>query len=96
LLKVKIKEATSQIRMHAYDLNMTAYPIISMVGSSGGPMEFDGFVKSNDDKHFLDLIYKSNLKVGEYKLTLTFVGRLNDDLEGFYRSSYTTANGKQK
>jgi puromycin-sensitive aminopeptidase len=46
-------------------------------------------------KEQLTLNFPATLKPGTYKVSIKFTGILNDKLRGFYRSSYTSADGKK-
>ncbi len=35
------------------------------------------------------------LQVGDYELSMTFIGDINDHMAGFYRNKYTTPDGKE-
>lgn len=49
------------------------------------------------DRQFYVAHLKMNLEKGkQYKIAMNFIGYLNDNLDGFYRSSYTDDQGKKR
>jgi aminopeptidase N len=50
----------------------------------------------NNKLNTLKFIFDSKLPVGRGQLILKFRGILNNDMAGFYRSSYTDASGNKK
>ncbi|KAF4513914.1 UNVERIFIED_CONTAM: hypothetical protein B566_EDAN017737, partial [Ephemera danica] len=97
-IRINVKTATKLIRMHANDLTIIDPPTLTRApGDPGDPVpDYENNVLSADDKHFLDINYKNNIPVGNYDLVINFKGKVNDELEGFYRSTYVDKTGLQK
>ncbi|XP_077524917.1 aminopeptidase N-like isoform X2 [Amblyomma americanum] len=90
---VKCATATSSVTLHVKDLNVSD---VSVSEAAGSRMEHD---KYDEDKslQFLVISLKRPLAAGSnYTIRMNFVGSLNDDLAGFYRSSYVDASGRKR
>lgn len=89
-LEIK-KNNTKTITFHANELNITKVKLIY----SGKPIEIIS-QEINKQKDFITLNLKEELNstFKNIKLFLSFTGVLNDNLRGFYRSSYQ--DGKEK
>lgn len=86
-----VKRPTGQIVLNQHDLRISKAVI-----SAAGKAAQTGSVVA-DDKHERVLInFASRLAPGSYKLKLTYSGILNDQLAGFYRSSFKDASGKTR
>ncbi|KAF4529531.1 hypothetical protein B566_EDAN017882 [Ephemera danica] len=79
--------ATDVIRIHAgFDMNVNKISVT---------VRKDGLI--DDLRDFLTINLLSTLEVNtNYTVEMSFWGHLNDDAEGFYRSSYTDSNGVQQ
>jgi hypothetical protein len=85
------KEATNLIRMHANDMTIDEGSIMLTNKDTGEEVPVSGTVMAEpgDDRHFFDINLPSELTAGSnYTVSINFVGKLNDDMEGFYRSNY--------
>jgi aminopeptidase 2 len=68
---------------------------VTVTGSDGA----DIFVSHNytEDTDIFTITLSTELKIGEnYTIHIDYTGILHDDMAGFYRSSYITADGEQR
>ena len=78
---IKIDEGFTSIREYSNDKSNNKITVIKITEQ-----------KNDSDRQF-HVIKTSKLKKGkQYIVHLKFIGYLNDDLHGFYRSSYTVGN----
>lgn len=90
---VKVLESTNNVTLHAMDLVISQTEILSL--NDTGPNKTVQIVEYSKDaeKQFHIVHLKHNLTMGHlYQIDMRFVGKLNDDLHGFYRSSYKVNN----
>lgn len=95
---VNVQEATRNVILHAdeLDINHASVEVLKFIEDGyRTTMEIERI--SNDSKrNFFVINLKSDLQVGQmYEIRMSFVGILNDQLEGFYRSSYVVNNTKR-
>jgi len=90
---IEIRRATQDISLHALDLmiNETATSLISSDTVTYTPSAHN----YDNETEILTLHFEDELPLGIYSLNIQFVGILNDDLHGFFRSSYINENGDQ-
>ena len=102
-IDVDVTEPTSQVKLHAKDLNITAATISRSNGTAftatvtdenGKPL--DGSVELDKDACNAVLSVNGTIGKGKWQIHLSFRGVLNDKLKGFYRSSYTDDAGVEK
>ncbi|KAH8024437.1 hypothetical protein HPB51_022946 [Rhipicephalus microplus] len=87
---------TWNVTLHIKDLNVSDVSVSESNAAGGSRVEHDSY---DEDKHlqFLIIKLKRPLAVGaNYTVRMNFVGLLNDDLAGFYRSSYVDASGHKR
>ncbi|KAL1431494.1 hypothetical protein MTO96_014139 [Rhipicephalus appendiculatus] len=93
---VRCASETSNVTLHIKDLNVSDVSVSESNAAGGSRVEHDRY---DEDKHlqFLVIKLKRPLAVGtNYTIRMNFVGLLNDDLAGFYRSSYVDASGHKR
>uniref|UniRef100_A0A0C9R2S6 Aminopeptidase n=1 Tax=Fopius arisanus TaxID=64838 RepID=A0A0C9R2S6_9HYME len=96
-IMLSVKKATKQIVLHAKDLKITLAVLhvlngtthISNVATTALP------INTTNDWLVINLIEQLNI-TGTYQLELHYEGTLNEDLKGFYRSSYIDDYGKKR
>lgn len=93
-------EATSEIVMHAYDITIadkTAIQVMAEGSTEALAIKEIAFTENvKDGKQFFTITMEQPLEVAtQYEVAIVFKGKLNEDLEGFYKSSYTE-NGQEK
>lgn len=90
---VSCAQAASNVTLHIKDLNVSD---VSVTGAGGGAVEIDGH-SENKALQFLVIALKKPLAEStNYTIRMRFVGLLNDDLAGFYRSSYVDDSGQKR
>ncbi|XP_012288916.1 aminopeptidase N [Orussus abietinus] len=90
-IQIEVKKKTDIITLHQLDLEFDEDS--TKVLRDG---KEDAKVKKHSydpKRQFLNLELEKSLEPGEYTLELKYTGKLNDELNGFYRSSYVNENG---
>ena len=81
--------------MHAKDMTKIKASV-KLDGPSDPPELLSRIILPTDDKDFLDLMLTEVLPASTrtfYEVTIEYEGKLNDELDGFYRSSYVNYRG---
>lgn len=88
---IEIRRATRDLSMHVLDLmiNETATSLVSSNNVIYAPTAHN----YDNETEILTLHFDDELPLGIYSLNIQFVGILNDDLHGFFRTSYINENG---
>lgn len=99
-IKILITKTCKNITLHSWTLKIQRdFTQIKMLNDNGEIMDGDIEVTNQsfvDGKQFLVIETKQELERGnEYLLKLKFLGQITDNLQGFYKSSYTV-NGETK
>jgi len=87
VVDVKVVEATDIVVLNAIDLEIDAASVIDADGEQSATWSLD------DESQRLTLQLTSGLVEGAAAVRIAFRGVLNDMLRGFYRSTYTDADG---
>lgn len=90
---VSCAHAASNVTLHIKDLNVSN---VSVSGSDGGAVEIDGHSEDKALQFLVIALKKPLVQSSNYTIRMKFVGVLNDDLAGFYRSSYVDASGQKR
>lgn len=101
---IEAKENTNMIKMHAYDMSLIKDSIIVTKLAGKIPIPVSSVIMTHtpttpkDDKQFLIINLGTPFleKGARYTVDIKFKGKLNDDLDGFYRSTYTDKDGNKK
>jgi puromycin-sensitive aminopeptidase len=88
---VTLREATDEIQLNAVELSILS---VSVQEPAGPPIAGTASLDPATDRAHLR--FPVRLAPGEWRLTLAFTGILNDQLHGFYRSSYKDATGQSR
>ncbi|XP_059487597.1 aminopeptidase Ey-like [Neocloeon triangulifer] len=98
IIEVEVFEETNLIRLHAYDMDINESDVfVYDVIEPNVALPIVSVVRSSDDKHFLDITLGSLQLVGvKMNVVINYLGRLNLELDGFYRSSYVNYLGETK
>lgn len=87
-IALAVKETTQAILLNAVDLVIESATIS---GSKG--LTHAASIELEPDTQRAKLTVGESIQPGEYHLRLSFHGKLNDQLRGFYRSTYKDATG---
>ena len=91
VVTIEVTQATSDIIFNAAELEILS---ASIAGPSGH--RADGQVTLETDRERCAIRFPIALEPGTWLLTLPFTGTLNDKLRGFYRSTYSAADGTKR
>jgi puromycin-sensitive aminopeptidase len=86
-----VTQATTEIILNAAELEILSH---SITGSSGH--RFDGQVTLQPERERCSIHFPTSIEPGTWQLVLSFKGTLNDKLRGFYRSTYSAADGTKR
>jgi puromycin-sensitive aminopeptidase len=89
-IDLRIEEATNDVALNAVDLVFGAVEIRGAGGTSR-----TGHVELDAEHERATLRFDEELPEGDYVVSIAFAGTLNDQLVGFYRSTFTDAEGKE-
>ena len=87
VIDVAVVEATDTVVMNAIDLDIESASVIDADGEQAAEWSLD------EESQRLTLQLSSGLVEGAAAVRISFRGVLNDMLRGFYRSTYTDADG---
>lgn len=89
---IEIRRTTQVLHLHALDLTINETATL-LIGSDivHAPTEHN----YNNETEILTLYFDYELSLGIYNLNIQFVGILNDNLSGFFRTSYINEEGKK-
>lgn len=87
-IDVDVREAVSAITLNANELT-----IAKAVAEGADGTVLNGTVTLDHELQRATIDFAGRLGVGVWKLKLTFAGTLNDELKGFYRSTWTDKMG---
>lgn len=88
---VKVDEATSQLALHALDLQIKQADTSIETGAT--PVKIIGMNMSRQQE-MVAFTTDKPLAPGEYKLRTKFSGKLSDKLVGLYKANFVDRNGK--
>ena len=91
-ISVKVEEPTSSIQMNSAEIAVQSAALTLPDGSERRPES----ISFDEEKETLTLEFAEPVPAGTAEIAIEFTGELNDKLRGFYRSSYTDANGDQR
>lgn len=87
-----VESETTTIELNSADLT---FDKVEFVASNGTKL-MSSEVKLCQASEVATIVFPSALPLGAAKLSIQFVGCLNDELKGFYRSKYTHPNGETR
>jgi puromycin-sensitive aminopeptidase len=88
-IALTIAQATQTVVLNAVDLVIDS----AVVEGAGGERR-TGTIELDHVAQRGRLSFQQSIPPGEWRLSLSFQGRLNDQLQGFYRSTYKDQSGK--
>ena len=92
VVEIELVEPISEIVLNAAELRIFD---IEMVGGPDRRRVIASGVEYDVERERATLVFGTELKPGSWKLLTSFEGILNDDLRGFYRSTYKDENGDE-
>jgi len=90
VIDIEVVEPVTEIVLNAIELAITKASITAEVGEVVAAISLDA------ESERLSLGFEQPIETGTATISITFTGILNDDLHGFYRSTYSTADGESK
>jgi puromycin-sensitive aminopeptidase len=87
-ITLTIKQVTQTILLNAADLLVASVAIQRQNGQ-----RFEGSSELEQSNQRVRLTFRESIAPGEWRLHLSFQGNLNDQLRGFYRSTYKDVSG---
>ena len=89
VIDVEVTRATTQVVLHALDLEIGAATV-----TSAGVAHRSSEPRFDEQYHTVAFTFDDELPTGPATLEIAFTGVLNDLLVGFYRSTYTDESGQ--
>ena len=89
IVQVEVRDETDEIQLNAVELTITH---VAAEGPDGTRLEGTASLDPATDR--VHLRFPRALRPGEWTLRLAFQGMLNDQLHGFYRSTFKDAEGR--
>ncbi len=89
-ITVDVVEATSEIVLNAAELD------IHRAGLHAGDLTLTGSVELDEQRERATIRLDGTAEPGRWELEISFTGTLNDKLAGFYRSTFTDADGNER
>ena len=90
-VQVEIRDETDEVQLNAVELTIT-----SVVAEGPDGTRIEGTPSLDPENDRLHLRFPRALRPGEWALRLAFRGILNDQLHGFYRSTFKDAGGRTR
>jgi aminopeptidase N len=90
---VTVVEATNSVTLHSREISIETASFETKAGVAG-PKLLE--ISYNLKAHTVKMTFDADFSVGEGKLSISYKGILNGDMAGFYKSSYSDANGTKK
>ena len=90
-IELSVSTSTPRLRLNAMELDIGAM----VLEQNGETIEISSYA-CDPESETLEIELAGPLAVGSACLSITFSGILNDQLRGFYRSTYTDTEGTEK
>ncbi|MBS0184591.1 MAG: M1 family metallopeptidase [Nitrospira sp.] len=87
-IAITVKQTTQTILLNAVDLVLQ-----SALAEDSNQRQFKARIELDQEAQRVRLSFQEPIQSGEWRLHLSFRGELNDQLRGFYRSTYKDASG---
>ncbi|KAL4804225.1 peptidase family M1-domain-containing protein [Aspergillus unguis] len=93
VIDLEVKEDTTSISLNSTEIDIHT----AVISSQGSEISSSPEISLNNDKQEATIKFPQTISAGSSaQLKLTFTGTLNDNMAGFYRSSYKGSNGETK
>jgi aminopeptidase N len=86
------KAGVTEVTLHSKEIFIETVSFKSKSGASPNVVE----INYNTQYHTVKFVFDEALSEGEGQILIKFRGILNGDMCGFYKSSYSDANGNKK
>lgn len=90
-ISVALEEASDNITLHAAEITF----LQTVVLRDGVEISFSNETQ-DDTREFYIIWFDELIQPGDYLIKINYTGILNDNLRGFYRSYYTSADGETR
>eukprot|EP00406_Dinophysis_acuminata_P070763 CAMPEP_0179268524 /NCGR_PEP_ID=MMETSP0797-20121207/30486_1 /TAXON_ID=47934 /ORGANISM="Dinophysis acuminata, Strain DAEP01" /LENGTH=894 /DNA_ID=CAMNT_0020976811 /DNA_START=169 /DNA_END=2853 /DNA_ORIENTATION=+ len=94
-IDVDVQEAVSEVTLHAKELQFISCEFTGEDDSAESKVETVG-INQRVKETTVTFVFDKVLPVGKGKLAITYTGVLNNQMAGFYRSSYKDIHGNTK
>ncbi|NND04214.1 MAG: M1 family metallopeptidase [Acidimicrobiia bacterium] len=84
-------ERVAEIVLNSIEIDIDAVEVVAADGSSQ-----NAGLSYEDGRERVTLVLGTPVEPGPVEIRLDYTGTINDNLQGFYRSTYTTASGEEK
>jgi puromycin-sensitive aminopeptidase len=91
VIHVDVREPVAEVLLNAIELDVEKAEFVDATGR-----RVTAIIQLDAKTERCRLTVKETLALGPWQLHLSFKGTLNDQLRGFYRSSYTLPDGKKR
>jgi puromycin-sensitive aminopeptidase len=88
MITITVKQTTQTILLNAVDLVLQ-----SAEAEDANQRQFKAIIELEEKTQRVWLSFQESMQPGEWRLHFSFHGKLNDQLRGFYRSTYKDASG---
>ena len=98
-IHVSVATPTCCFLLHARELaiHSASYIPSSTASAASSDTRIDASkLNVNVQEHVLEIIFAKELPIGEGIVRISYTGQLNNQMAGFYRSSYNNINGEKK
>ncbi|KAL2841267.1 peptidase family M1-domain-containing protein [Aspergillus pseudoustus] len=93
VIDLQVVEDTTSVSLNSTEIDIHT----ATVSAQGSVVSSSPEISLNKDKQEATIKFADTIPAGSSaQLKLTFTGTLNDNMAGFYRSSYKTSNGESK
>mmetsp|Transcript_25260 Transcript_25260/g.58860 ORF Transcript_25260/g.58860 Transcript_25260/m.58860 type:complete len:892 (-) Transcript_25260:139-2814(-) len=93
-ITLDVREATDELMLHSKELSIMS--VTFLPGTSGASSIAVSSITNKIKDKTVTFGFDEVLPVGTGCLKITYIGELNNQMAGFYRSSYTDINGVKK
>ncbi len=92
VVEVSVVEPVRRVVLNAIELEVAE----AAMTDAAGVVHPAVAIEYDEDRERVEFAFDSELAPGEWKLSASFSGILNDNLHGFYRSTYKDADGNEQ
>lgn len=92
---LRVKQATNNITLHINDLSILSSDVKVFDTAENLEFQVKNLTRDLDKQFFIIHLNDFLVETKQYNVSIRYKGILNDQLQGFYRSSYKDENGVQ-